>query len=161
MSKHQNDKTTKPNRPMKTKTGWKVVVRRPSDAASGSVLQSSSAPSHVSREYRVGEWTEPGLWCGPLFLFARREDALAFANIIACDDGPQHEVYRCQWQPWRHGLPRPGGIALAGWGPDARRQGFAAWLGCEDYAACLYARDMPRGRRLARRVRLLEPLAKT
>ena len=129
------------------KTGWKVVCRRSSDNANGSVLESACAPSQAAREYRMGEWTEPGLWAGPLFVFAQRDDASDFAAAITADDRGTYEVYPCEWEPWCYRLARPWGVPLAGWGPDLRTRL------CPDR---LVATDMPWGTRLARRVRLLE-----
>ena len=138
---------------VRTYRGWKVVHRRPSDRANGYILESAYAPSYASREYRVGKWTKPAVRCGPLFIFARWNDVEAFTLVVTRDEKLKYDVYPCEWEPWRNRLPRPWGAALAGWSPDgARKEAFARYL---------YAVDMPRGTRLAHRVRLLKPLAKT
>ena len=128
-------------------------MQRPSPITSGRYLQSSSAPPSGWREYRVGKWTEPEPGKGPLFVFAQQAQAQEFRRRIARGA----VVYPCQWEPWQQRLPRPLGPVVAGWSYDTRSEDAATWRRVYDHLACVHVIELPRGTRLARRVRLLEP----
>ncbi|MCS7338907.1 MAG: hypothetical protein NZ739_11860 [Verrucomicrobiae bacterium] len=116
------------------KRGWKVLYM-----ANGT-RHSFRWPCGIY--YPFGVWVTPRPNCGPLAVFATREDAQRFILDELDRDAVQFfEVVPCVWEPWNERLPRNDkGIPIAFWDGQGRQL-----INC-----------LPRGTRLASAVMCLE-----